>query len=165
MAGKSSKIFGCYRQYCSQCRRHPLCTIKNRLMANEMAFPAGRMIARVKGLYQGYTAICLTEASAFAVTYVVNGFLKKNRIGSLYSSILAGVASTPVIATGEALMINRQMNGKALKYQIIKRSMGVSGLFSTMLREVPFTVSLFSLAPAIEKRMTISNELTSNTVA
>lgn len=144
---------------------HPLCTIKNRQMANEKVFLAGNLITRLRGLYQGYTEICLTEASAFTMTYMVNGFLKKNKIGPLSSAIIAGIASSPVIAVGEGLMVNRQVNGNGLTYRDLKSSIRFSGLFSTIIREVPFTVSLFALAPAIEKKINITNELFSNTVS
>lgn len=142
---------------------HPLCTIKNRLMANQRVI--FNPFVGLKVLYRGYTEICLTESTAYATSYVVNGILKKREIGPLTSAILAGIVSTPVVAVGEALMLNRQVNGGPLSSQILRRSLCRSGLVATLLREVPFNVAIFSFAPAIEKRMHFTDEFTKNAIA
>lgn len=144
----------------------PLCTIKNRLMANESPFPRSEGIFKsLRALYRGYTAICLTESASFGVTYVSNGLMRKNEIHPLVSASLAGAMSTPVVTFGEALMVNSQINGKAMNTQILRTALQGSGLFSTLLREVPFSVSIFVLPPFIETQLPFSNGLTSNAFA
>lgn len=145
---------------------HPLCTIKNRLMANEKPFSSfGGRVAGFKALYHGYTEICLTESGAYAMSYVVNGFLKRKEIDPFVSSILAGVASTPIVTVGEALMVNRQVHGGSLSLHMLRGAMRGSSLFATILREIPFSVAIFSFAPAIERSMPFSNELANNTIS
>lgn len=145
---------------------HPLCTIKNRLMANESPFPRSEgTFKNLKALYRGYTAMCLTESASFAVTYVSNGLMKSNEIHPLVSAILAGAISTPVVTAGEALMVNSQVNGKAINTQMLRTAMQGSGLIATMLREIPFSVSIFALPSVIETRMPFSNALINNVFA
>lgn len=145
---------------------HPLCTIKNRQMANQppLLSSVGRM-SNLKALYKGYAEICATDAASFAVCYIVNGVLKKNEITPLTSAILAGIASSPVVAIGEAFMVNRQVNGHAFDSRMLSNALRASGLFATMLREVPFSVAIFAFAPAVEKAMPFSNKLADSTVA
>ncbi|MBA3604151.1 MAG: hypothetical protein H0W50_11060 [Parachlamydiaceae bacterium] len=145
---------------------HPLCTFKNRLMANKPPFPVSeRRIVCLKALYRGYTDICLTDSASLVMTYVVNGFLRKNDFSPLISSALAGVAASPVIAVGEAFMVNHQvhLNSSSCNLKMLQNAFRGAGLFATILREVPFTVALFSFAPKIETWMTFSNQLTSST--
>ncbi len=147
---------------------HPLCTIKNRLMANKPPFPiSSKKIICLKALYRGYTDICLTDSASLVMTYVVNGFLRKNDFSPLISSALAGVAASPVIAVGEAFMVNHQVhsNSSSCSLKMLRNAFRGAGLFATMLREVPFTVALFSFAPQIETWMTFKNQLTSFTLS
>lgn len=139
---------------------HPLCTIKNKWMArkpNEKLFPSSYgTLRRLKSLYLGYKEICLTESAFFVVSYVVNGWLKSQDVNQLASSILAGICSAPVVMIGEGLMINNQVNEKAFSREVLRSSMKASGLMATILREVPYTVAIFTLAPMIESKMPVS---------
>lgn len=145
---------------------HPLCTIKNRLMVNQPpVFISAKTISCFKALYRGYSEICLTESAAYAVTYVVNGILQKKGAGSLLSSVLAGIASSPVVTVGEAIMVKHQINGEKLTWRMLRDSMSGAGFLATLSREIPLSVAIFSFAPAIEKRITFANELGNHALA
>lgn len=138
---------------------HPLCTIKNKLMAS-----SGKLTS-LKGLYRGYTAICVTESASYVVAYVCNGWMKKNNIPSFVAATLAGVASVPAVSVGEALMINSQVNGKAFSREVLRAAMKGSGLRATMYRDVPYSVAIFALPEVIEERILFSSGPVSNTIA
>ncbi len=65
------------------------------------------------------------------------------------SSIIAGLISSPIVAFGEGLMANRQVN--AMPYaQIFKRAIRPAGLITTAFREVPFSMAVIYFTPLLE---------------
>ena len=129
---------------------HPLCTLKNRLMAKENLLAtcfSDKATKKAFSLYRGYTAICITESLAYTVTLFANSWLQHKNFSVWNASLFAGLASAPLIAIGESLMLDQQIGTKSFsKVQhrsakdlttLLKRAMGISSLLATIMREVP----------------------------
>lgn len=141
---------------------HPLCTLKNRLMANKnithlaCSRATGRL-GYVKGLYSGFASICLTETAYNAATYIIHDQIERRGYDRLLAATAAGVIATPLSAFGESLMVNRQVNN--LSYlAALKKAASISGNIATLFRDVPFTTAVLGGAPLIEKTLPISND-------
>lgn len=127
---------------------HPMGTIKNRLQAGKLT--SIRSLASPRGLYNGYWAITCADVATYSVAYLTNGYFT-DRNTSIWSSVLAGLISSPFTAIGEGLMANRQVNN--MRYsQILLRAFRPNGLFTTALREIPFTVAVFYATPHLERQ-------------
>lgn len=134
----------------------PIGTLKNLLQVGKIN--SIRNLTSVRGLYNGYWAISGAEAITFSVAYFTNGFFP-NQENSLFSSLLAGLVSSPFTAVGEGLMANRQVNQSSYS-QIIWRACRLNGLAFTALREIPFTASVFYITPMLERNIYRRCEMT-----
>lgn len=128
---------------------HPLCTIKNKYMAGESLINPADGRFNKKGLYRGFSAICLTESAALIAVYVCNGWMKSYKIDKVYSAIIAGVFSAPVVSIGEYLMISSQVNKRVINSEMLRSSLKISGLLATALREVPYSLAVLVFSPWI----------------
>lgn len=142
---------------------HPLSTVKTRLMAN---LPK-QQIFRLAGLYNGFFAVCVVDLASFPIAYGVHGS-SEGRISSLWASIMAGLISAPIVSIGEGAMTNRQLN-KPYSFTVLKRSIRLTELTMTILREVPFTIGVFHVMPVlqelIQKRFLILQKTSTTTIA
>lgn len=87
------------------------------------------------------------------------------KMSPLAASFFAGLLATPAITIGEGLMIRRQVHDISY-FQSMQRSLRLSDLIATGLREVPFNIGVFSLTPMIkEKFLWIKNESMRHVVA
>lgn len=125
---------------------HPIGTFKTYCMMGQLR----RLTA--KELYNGYFAVCTVDAASFSIAYVTNGKITVGNHSPLVAALAAGVLSSPIVAVGEGLMVNRQIY--SLPYiQLWKKAFRRSGFCITALREIPFTTSLFYLSPLLEKKI------------
>lgn len=155
---------------------HPFCTLKNRLMVHETCMPralAGKKSLTVFSLYKGYTAICLTESLAYAISLFANGWLRKRDVSSLNASILAGITSAPLIAIGEGFMLERQIpreQGPTANHPLylaatLTKAISPSSLLATIMRELPYSVALLAATPAFEAHMPFANDAANSFLA
>lgn len=128
---------------------HPISTLKNRDMAATPSVrPAVNSRFSIRGvpfreLYAGYLAISVAEAASFGTAFLTN---------DSYGSTAAGIISSPIVAGGEALTANRQVNN--LPYsQILKTALRPAGMVMTVAREVPYNWAVLTLAPLLQQRM------------
>lgn len=131
---------------------HPLCTVKNRYMDNQRP-----LIPSLRWLYRGYGSICAAESTHIAFLYVVDDLLKQRHFHPLTSSVIAGVLSSPIVTVGEGIMVNQQ-NHQISLIESVRRSLRISGLFATVLREVPYSIAICYWSPALQRRRIFSNE-------
>jgi hypothetical protein len=123
---------------------HPFCTLKNRIMTN---VHGQRMPSQ--GLYRGYWAVSVVDAIALGVGYATNNGLEE-RTSLLFSSIAAGIISSPFVSIGEGVMANRQVNN--LPYlTMLQRATRLSGLTTTIFREIPFAAAIYWFSPTMDQ--------------
>lgn len=137
---------------------HPLCTAKNRLMANQPIFPPYKGIRfGVRSIYSGFYTICATESIQYITSYVANDRLRRVCHDPYVCAMLAGLIAAAPCAFGEGIMVNQQIHNYTV-FQSMRRALQMSGLAATILRDVPYTLAIFGGAPAIERRLALKNE-------
>lgn len=126
---------------------HPIGTIKNLQMVGSLR--SLKDLTSVRGLYNGYLAICGVDAVTFSIAYLTNDRLS-DRDSALWSSVVSGLIVSPVVAVGEGLMANRQVN--AMPYlQVFRRAFRLNGIILTAFREVPFIAAVFYASPILNR--------------
>jgi hypothetical protein len=146
----------------------PLCTVKNCLMANEKLFGESfTASSRVKFLFRGFRSICIADTTSYLISLYVTEWFHKKEYNLFYSSVSAGIVSSPAVAFWESVMVQEQIHGpiKHSKKEIFWKAMSRSGLLATTLREIPFNVGLFAVAPSIRRFIPSTNEIAVNLIA
>lgn len=146
---------------------HPLCTLKSRQMAKQMLL-SGSGFARYASLYNGYTALCLTESMSYGICLLTNGYLQGCHFSALSAALLTAAASAPVITIGEEVMIKAQVDSTTQKLSLLQKirsAVRLSSLMATTFREIPCCIAIFAAAPKMQSRMSFSTDLANNAAA
>jgi hypothetical protein len=144
----------------------PLCTLKNLMMVQQMhhLHSQSHIKLKLKILYRGYKESCLTESANYAACLVMNEWLRQQNCNSLVSSTIAGMVSTPIATIGESYIINRQI-GNIINSRLLIGALQRSEILATSLREIPFSIAIFSTAPAIEKKIHSTSDFANKIIA
>lgn len=155
---------------------HPFCTYKNRTMLGLDPYPSNvNNYQKLKSLYQGITAIALTEFAQLSFMFIANEYFKRHNCNDIISGGLSGALSAPIIALGEGVMIHQQSQrgnhklslGQAFQNSLRGRSLASSlhSLTATALREVPYGIAILAFPKYVKEWLPITNELLKNSTA
>lgn len=119
---------------------HPIYTIKSRKMLLDPN------VWRYQGIYNGYWAICGTDAATFSAAYLTEDLLR-TRTSPIWGAVAAGAFPSPFVAFGEGMAVNRVTD---ITYsEALQRAVRPAGFAATLFREVPFSVAAFYAGPLL----------------
>lgn len=133
----------------------PLCAFKNRQMSGRNLSAEFSRFSLARS-YRGYFSSVGVDTFAIFAANCTDNYLKGS-FSPLFSSIAAGVFSSPVTAIGEGLAANRQVDG--LSYlQGLRRVLQFESILLTIARDAPYTWASLWLSRQFQTKMEQINQ-------